>query len=207
MEHQWLTFAKKLHAISSTGLHFGESEFDRERYAEVAEIATRMLAMLGEVPLERIAGLVPDFASGYATPRVDVRGALIEDDRILLVQEKSDGKWTLPGGYADVGLSAAINTQKEVQEEASVTVEAHRLIGVFHKAAHAYDQDVRDFYKFYFLCRRRTTDTPAPGPETLDARFFAVDELPELSTGRVIEEHIRLAFEHAANPAAPTHFD
>ncbi|HEX4271619.1 MAG TPA: NUDIX hydrolase N-terminal domain-containing protein, partial [Rhizomicrobium sp.] len=105
MEPQWLAHAKRLQAIASTGLHFTRDPFDKERYEGVGQIANEMLAALGNVPIQRIEGLVSDFARGYATPKIDVRGALVEDDAILLVRERSDGLWTLPGGYADVGLS------------------------------------------------------------------------------------------------------
>ena len=120
MDNTWLTQAKRLQAIASTGLHFCRDEYDRERYQEIADIAHRMLAELGGVPPARILELVSDFAQGYATPKVDVRGALIEHDRILLVREKSDGCWTLPGGYADVGLSPAENViRKSAKKRAS----------------------------------------------------------------------------------------
>ena len=85
MEDQWLQWAKRLQAIASTGLHFGAADYDKERYAEVGEIAQLMLSALGEIPLQRIQALVPDFAQGYATPKVDVRGAVFDGERILLV--------------------------------------------------------------------------------------------------------------------------
>ncbi len=207
MEDRWLALAKRLHAIASTGLHFGESAFDHERYQEVAEIADQMLADLSHQPVERISDLFPDFGEGYATPKVDVRGAVIRDDTILLVQEKLDGLWTLPGGYADVGLSAAENVEKEVSEESNLAVEAHKLIGVFHKAKHEYKQDPRDFYKFYFLCLERESMEPAIGPETQDVGFFRLSSLPPLSEGRSIEKHIRMAFEFHQDPKLPSVFD
>ena len=112
MENRWLAQAKRLQALASTGLHYAKEEFDRERYREIAGIANAMLADLGNVPITRIEGLVSEFAQGYATPKVDVRGALIEGGKILLVQEKTDGRWALPGGFADVGRSAAENVAK-----------------------------------------------------------------------------------------------
>ncbi|MBO6566434.1 MAG: NUDIX hydrolase, partial [Pseudomonadales bacterium] len=190
MEDEWLSRAKRLHAIASTGMHFTESEFDRERYEDVARIATQMLADLGNKPIEQLRDLFPGFGASYATPMVDVRGAIIRDDRILLVREKLDGLWTLPGGYADVGLSAGENTIKEVREESGLDVTIHRLIGVFHKAKHGYRQDPRDFYKFYFLCQEESAQEPAIGPETTDVDFFSPSALPPLSLGRSIQEHI-----------------
>src|SRR3546814_9988091 len=97
-----------------------------------------MLSALGNVPIERISDLVPDFARGYATPKVDVRGALVEEDMILLVREECDGLWTLPGGFADVGLSPARNIEKEMRKEAGLKVSARRLFGVRHKASSSY---------------------------------------------------------------------
>ena len=207
MEDRWLQKAKRLHAIASTGLHFATSPFDRERYAEVAAIANEMLADLGNVPLERIDALIPDFARGYATPKVDVRGAVFRDDRVLLVQESMDRRWTLPGGYADVGFSAAQNVVKEVEEEAGLRVAVHRLYSVRHKARQPYDPDVREFYKLFFVCGRLDEDEPAPGHETLDAGFFALDTLPPLSTHRVLETDIVAAFAARSDPSLPVLFD
>lgn len=207
MEPQWLTYGKRLQAIASTGLHFTRDPFDRERYEDVARIANEMLAALGNVPIVRIEGLVSDFARGYATPKIDVRGALVEDDAILLVREQSDGLWTLPGGYADVGLSAARNVEKEMFEEAGLTVSAQRLYGVRYKAGAGYAPDVRDFYKLFFLCQRTDRQAARPGPETIEARFFARDALPPLSRGRTIEDDIEAAFAFAGDAARPAFFD
>jgi hypothetical protein len=154
MEDQWLAYAKRLQAIASTGLFYSKDAFDRDRFQEIADIANGMLAELGNVPVERIASLVSDFAKGYMTPKVDVRGALIEDDRILLVREKSDERWTLPGGFADVGRSAAENVVKEMHEEAGLVVAARSLYSIRHKAKQPDAPDARDFYKLFFLCER-----------------------------------------------------
>lgn len=207
MEPQWLTYGKRLQAIASTGLHYSRDQFDRERYEEVATIANEMLASLGNVPIERIEGLVSDFARGYATPKVDVRGALIEDDAILLVRERSDGLWTLPGGFADVGLSPAQNVEKEILEEAGLQVAARRLYGVRHKAGGGYPADIRDFYKMFFLCDRSGKKRARAGMETSDARFFTRDNLPPLSRGRTIESDISAAFAFATDVQRPAYFD
>lgn len=207
MESQWLGFAKRLQAIASTGLHFSRDDYHRERFAEVGDIANRMLAELGSVPVERIASLVSDYAKGYATPKVDVRGALIEDDRVLLVRERADGLWTLPGGFADVGRSAAQNVEKEIFEEAGLNVSARRLYSVRHKAKQPYEPDARDFYKLFFLCERSDRHKPATGIETSEARFFARGELPALSRGRVIEADIEAAFAYHHGEMRVTSFD
>lgn len=207
MEDQWLTFAKRLQGIASTGLFFGESEFDKERYQEIHSIANLMLAQLGNVPLGRIEKLVPDTAEGYVTPKVDVRGAVFRQNQILLVHEKLDNLWTLPGGYADVCISPADNIEKEILEEASLAVRAKRLYALIHKARHNYDMDTRDFYKLFFICEQTSNDDPQPGAETKDARFFPLDALPALSTGRVIEEHIQLAWRHYQDPTLLPVFD
>src|SRR5260370_19411750 len=200
MEDQWLKWAKRLQAIASTGLYFSKDDFDRERYREVATIAQSMLGSLGNIPIQRIEGLLSDFAKGYATPKVDVRGAIIEDQKVLLVREKSDGLWTLPAGFADVGLSATENVIKEIREEAGIRAFVTGLYSVRHKAKQVYEPDIRDFYKMFFLCRRVDAEPPKPGSEIIDAAFFARDGLPQLSKGRVIERDIEAAFVFHENP-------
>ena len=207
MEQIWLTWAKQLQAIASTGVHIADDPYERERYTEVVRIAQQMLSALGSVPIEKIEGLVTDFAKGYATPRIDVRGAVIQNDQILLVQEKADELWSLPGGYADVGLSAAENVAKEISEEANIEVVARSLYSVRHKAKHAYSQDARDFYKFFFLCEQTDDADSTPGLETGDLGFLPLSKLPTLSQGRVIPGDITAAFHASRQAATPALFD
>ncbi|MGA2778496.1 MAG: NUDIX hydrolase [Steroidobacteraceae bacterium] len=207
MEDLWLQWAKRLQSIASTGAHFAHGAYDRERYVEVASIANQMLAHLGAVPVSRIEALVPDFAAGYATPKVDVRGALFQDQKILLVREQCDGLWSLPGGFADVGKSPSENIEKEIWEEATLKARATALYAVRHKAKHEYDADARDFYKLFFLCEPIDATVPVPGPETSQVQFFGRDELPPLSTGRTLEKDIAAAFAHRADPTRPATFD
>jgi len=207
MEDPWLTWVKRLQAIASTGAHYTHVAYDRERYEEVAAIANDMLAALSAVPVRRIQNLGADFAQGYATPKVEVRGAVFEGPRILLVREISDGLWTLPGGFADIGRSPSENVVKEIWEEATLRVEAKALYGVRHKAKHAYEPDARDFYKLFFLCERLDECAPAPGPETAEVDFFGPDEIPPLSTGRVIDKDIAAAFSFHAHPQRLSLFD
>lgn len=207
MEDSWLQFAKRLSAIATTGLEFTREQYDRERYEEILEISQHMLASLGSVPLARIHELIATHEVGYVTPKVDVRAAVFQGERILLVKEASDGLWTLPGGYADVGLSAAENVEKEVQEEAGLTVKATELYAVRHKAKGEYDPDVRDFYKLFFLCNAEPDATPTPGPETSDARFFSQQKLPPLSTGRVVVSDLQRAWDFLRDPGRGVLFD
>ena len=207
MEDSWLAWAKRLQSLASTGLHYSKDDFDKERYEEVAGIANQMLAALGSVPVERIQGLVSDFAQGYATPKIDVRGAVISDNKVLLVREASDGLWTLPGGFADVGISPAENVVKEIWEEATIQVSARAVYGIRHKAKHEYDPDVRDFYKLFFLCETLTESEPKPGPEVTEVGFFQSDQLPPLSTGRVLERDIFAAFSFKDDPHDLSIFD
>ncbi|MEX0318627.1 MAG: NUDIX hydrolase N-terminal domain-containing protein [Ruegeria sp.] len=207
LEDTWLARAKRLLALAETGQHFTSDPFDRERYDEVAAMARAMLADLGRVPLARIDGLISDHAAGYATPSLDVRGAVIRDGRILLVRERADGRWALPGGFADIGKSPAENAEKEIWEEAGLHVRARHLYALRHKARHPYPADARDFYKLFFLCEEVGTDLPRPGSETSEAAFFPEGALPDLSLGRVLHADIDAAF--AAHRAATvvTRFD
>ncbi|MEM7121536.1 MAG: NUDIX hydrolase [Pseudomonadota bacterium] len=208
MESQWLTWAKRLQAIAATGLHYCEDVYDRERYAEIDDIAQSMIAQLGSLPIEHIRGLLAHPGlHGYATPKIDVRAAVIKDGKVLLVCERGDGRWSLPGGMADVGLSATENVIKEVREEAGLRVSVTDLYSVRHRAKHAYDPDVRDFYKLHFLCQQSDGASPKPGVETTAAAFFSPDELPELSTERILAADIDAAFEFHAGTTRQTQFD
>lgn len=190
-----MRWAKQLKSLADTGLHFGESEYDRERYQQVNDIAQAMLASLANAPVAAIARIYGDGEVGYRTPKIDVRAAIIRRGKILLVKEKSDGLWTLPGGYADVGLSLAENIKKEVEEEAGLQVKPEVIYCIRHKAKHEFDPDIRDFYKVYFLCRAPHDGKIFPGSEVSAVDFFDPTEVPPLSTGRVIAKDIEMAIQ------------
>lgn len=194
MEDTWLARAKRLLALAETGRHFTKDPYDRERYDEIKAIACTMLAELGHVPLTRINGLISEHAAGYATPSIDIRGAVIRNGRILLVRELSDGCWAMPGGFADIGSSPAENIEREVWEEAGLRVRAQRLYAIRHKARHPYPEDVRDFYKLFFLCDQSSIGDPTSGSETSEVGFFELDQLPNLSLTRNLEQDIVAAF-------------
>lgn len=207
MEEYWLNQTKKLHAHATTGLEFASNDYERDRYHEMQKIAADMLARLVDESVSTIDQILLEGIDGYVTPKVDVRAAVIKDEKILLVQEKTDERWALPGGYADVGISAADNAVKEVWEEAGIKVEAKKLYAVRHKARKEYKPDIRDFYKLFFMCERLDEQELAAGSEVLDAQYFSIDALPELSLGRTVKSDLEMAFKYEKNKLEATFFD
>lgn len=206
MEAAWLTQIKRLQALSATGLAYSRDGYDQERFEEIGNIASQMLAQLSSAPLERVVELGPDTKS-YPTPKVDVRAAVIQKDRILLVKEKNNELWTMPGGFAEIGLSPAENVIKEVFEEACIPVVVDSLYAVRHKAKGPFKPDVRDFYKLYFLCEQASDTPPEPGTETLAVDFFSIDELPDLCTDRTVVEDIERVFAFRSGQTRHAWFD
>lgn len=203
----WLTWARALQAISQTGLTYSKNPYDSERYEEMRALAAKMMAAYSESEPERIETLFRN-QQGYATPKVDVRGAVFRGDQVLLVSELIDGgRWTLPGGWADVNLPPSENAVREVQEEAGLSVTAEKLAMVIDrdKAGHT-DPYPFHIYKFFFLCREIGPVAKKEG-ETGEARFFPVSALPELSTSRVLPAQIHRLYEHVKNPSLATDFD
>ena len=207
-EEQRLSRIKRILALAKSGAHFGESDFDRERYDEIADICNVLLAELAHTQPLPMNEFIPDYGASYATPLLDVRGGLFRGDKILLVQENADSRWTLPGGYADIGYSLTENIAKEMSEEASVQVRVTRICAIVHKAKRAYRPATRDFYKVFCLCEDLQPELePEAGMETRGAGFFGLDELPPLSTGRVIQEDIERMFHYAHNPSLAPELD
>src|SRR6202451_3684869 len=151
-EPNWLLGARELQAIAQTGLTFSGDRYDIERYQRLRAIAVAMLASGSGAPGERISALFEQDL-GYPTPKVDVRGAVFRDERILLVREISDGRWTLPGGWADVNQSARESVEREIQEESGFQARAVKLAAVWDRrrqsqvASHPYS-----IYKMFFIC-------------------------------------------------------
>jgi ADP-ribose pyrophosphatase YjhB (NUDIX family) len=200
VEPQWLRWARELQAIAQIGLTYaGENHFDRGRYARVREIAAEIMAGGGRLDREAVLDLMCG-ETGYATPKVDVRGVVFREDRILLVQEVSDGGWTLPGGWADVNESPAESVVREVREESGYQTRPLRLLAVYDRSKHPHRPAFPfHVYKLFILCAL-TGGGPATSGETSAVDFFAEDELPQLSLSRVTPAQLRRLFEHHRHP-------
>lgn len=203
---RWLTWARRLQSVAQAGLTYAQDDYDLERYEEVRRVAVEIAAAGSAGDAEKIAGF---FASerGYPTPKVDVRAAVIVEDRILLVQERDDRGWALPGGWADVGESAGEAAVRETLEETAVVVRPERVIALFERERRGHPLHPEFSYKVFFACRACGVPEPRGGPEALGAAFFGRYELPALSVTRVTAEEIELAFAHHFNPSLPTEFD
>ncbi|HEX4085894.1 MAG TPA: NUDIX hydrolase [Chthoniobacteraceae bacterium] len=203
---QWLRWTRELQAIAQNGLHFTRDPYDRQRYEALREIAAQMMAAGSDHPLEAITGLFSSQA-GYATPKVDVRGVVFRDGRILLVRESQDGLWTLPGGWADPNESPAESVTREIQEEAGFATRAVKLLAVYDREKQG---QIPPFafhvYKLFILCGIESGE-PTPSIETLEVAFFPEDALPPLSTTRVTQSQIARCFEHFRHPGWPADFD
>ena len=208
MEPDWLAWARQLQAIAQTGLAYAQDPFDRERYQQVRAVAARMMAAPAGLDPIRLEAL---FAAeeGYATPKVGVRaGAFRDDGAILLVREALDGRWSLPGGWADVNQAPSESIAREIREESGFEVRVRKLAAV-------YDQERRPpaplrpfhIYRLFFVCDI-TGGSARTSIETTETGFFAETEIPaDLSLGRTQPEHIARMFAHYRNPDLPTEFD
>lgn len=182
--------ARRLLALAQTGIHYATSAFDTERYEEIARIAHSQIADLVSMDVGEVAELFA-FESGYANPKLDVRCAVFDEaGRVLLVREASDGLWSLPGGWADVGLSPAENAAKEVREESGYTVRIERLLAIWDMNKHGHPPCVFHIWKLIFLGTIEKAGTSI-GTETDAVEFFSIGDLPALSLGRVLPEQIQ----------------
>ncbi|MFD1954699.1 NUDIX hydrolase [Paenibacillus thailandensis] len=198
MELKWLEWAKQLQAIAQTGLTYAKDVYDIERYEALRSISIDILANYMNVSDEK---LKIAFASdtGYATPKVDIRGVVFRDGQILLVREKADGAWALPGGWADIGYTPAEVAVKEIKEEAGFDAVPVRLLAVLDKKRHDHPPDIYHIYKMFILCEIAGGEATA-GMETSGVGFFSLDRLPELSLERNTPAQIRTMFEFLEHP-------
>ena len=196
---RWLEWAREIQALAQTGLHYAPDDYHRDRYRRLIEIAAEIAAEHSGFPK---ADLINAFtaARGYATPKVSVRGAVFRGGKILLVRERIDGGWCMPGGWADVGDSPSAMVEREVLEESGLRVRAARLVGVYDKNNEIAQREVMHLYDLVFLCDDQGGE-PRPGNETSDARFFGPDEIPALSSARTSIRNIREAFAHKDDPS------
>jgi ADP-ribose pyrophosphatase YjhB (NUDIX family) len=204
-EPAWLAIGRELRAIAQTGLNFTQDRFDAQRYERIRELAAALMAEgANEDPAKVLELFRRDV--GYATPKVDVRGAAFRDGRVLLVREISDGGWTLPGGWADVNQSPAEFVVREIAEESGFTARALKLAAIHDYRRRHRPRHAESIYKLFFLCEL-TGGSARPSEETSDVAFFARHELPNLSPSRTTPEQIELMFVHAEHPGRPADFD
>ncbi|MDJ0752264.1 MAG: NUDIX hydrolase [Ardenticatenaceae bacterium] len=204
---QWLNWAKALQAISQTGLHFNENQYDRERYEQIANIAAEMMGAYSDTEPAWIRNLF-DLEYGYATPKVDVRGVALREGQVLLVREIADqGRWTLPGGWADVNDSPAEAVRREMWEESGFEVDVRRVLAVYDREKQGHLPPAPyHIYKLFFHCEI-TGGRPTPNAEASEVAFFPPDALPELSLARVLPHQIQDAVAMIQNGRGPTRFD
>jgi ADP-ribose pyrophosphatase YjhB (NUDIX family) len=208
MEPKWLKWAKQLAALAQDGLTYSDNEYEIDRYEQIRRIAAEMMSAGLKIETRQVIDLLSR-EQGYATPKVDVRGAVFRDDKILLVREKIDNDaWTLPGGWADPGQSPSEAVVREVFEESGFEVRAVKLAAVYDRSKHPH-RPLMPFhlYKLFFLCEI-TGGAARQSYETTGIEFFAEDNIPkDLSISRTLPFQIAHMFEHHRRPALPTDFD
>ena len=185
-------WAIELQALAQAGLYYTKDVYDAERFQRIREIAAQMLASQTDLPLETVRDLFCG-ESGYQTPKLDSRGVIIQDGKILLVQEK-DGRWSLPGGWVDANLSVKDNVIKEVKEEAGLDVTADMVIAVQDRKKNNPEIHAFNICKVFILC------TPLggsfqPNSETIDTGYFSLDSLPPLAENKTTKAQIQMCFD------------
>ena len=205
MSYQWLEWAQRIQALSQSGLAFSKDIYDIERYEELRMISAEIMAEHTGLEMQKIKDLFLN-DTGYQTPKVDVRGVIFQDDKILMVKEKLDDRWSLPGGFCDIGLSAAENIVKEIKEESGFDAVPTKLLTVWDKNKHPHPPEAFHYYKLFIQCEI-IGGQPMTGIETSDIKFFSESDIPSLSANRVVESQIKTLFEFLRDPNKETLFD
>ena len=204
----WLIWTRELQALAQTGLAFSVNPYDRERYLMLRTLASKMMAAHTGAIADRIEALFAN-ESGYATPKIDVRAAAFDDrDRILMVREAADGgRWTLPGGFADVNITVTESIVKEVREESGFDVRVRKLAAVWDRTRQGHPPTIFSCCKLFYLCDV-IGGVATTSLETSEVGWFAEAEVPgELSLGRTLPSQIGRMFEHHRNPGLSTDFE
>jgi ADP-ribose pyrophosphatase YjhB (NUDIX family) len=205
-KNTWLRWAREIQALGQTGLHYAPDDYHRMRYTRLQEIAAEIIANRSNIPQDQLIAAFLPFR-GYATPKIDVRGAVFREGRILMVCERADGGWCLPGGWADVGDMPSAMVEREVLEESGLTVRATKLVGVYDTNRELGPLEVLHAYKLIFLCEYISGE-PAGSNETSEACFLDRSAIPgKLSGTRTSLRHLDDVFAHWADPTLPSVFD
>lgn len=202
---RWLEWGREIQALSQTGIHFAENQFQRERYQRLMNIAAEIISSYTDLEFSLLVKVFND-QIGYATPRIDVRGAVFRQGKILLVRERQDDGWTMPGGWADVGDRPSEAVEREVYEESGFQVKAHRIIGVYD-ANRTGPLEIFHAFKIVFLCELLGGQA-RPSRETSEVVFYNAEEIPNVLSGeRTRPRHILDAFIASQQSEFLTEFD
>jgi ADP-ribose pyrophosphatase YjhB (NUDIX family) len=202
-----ILIAQRIRALSQTALTYSENVYEIERSKEMIEISDRIVSIVSGMEEKDIRALYTPVKE-YITPKVDIRAVIFNaKNEILLVREQADGRWSLPGGWSDVGFTPREVAVKEVKEETGFDVEADKLLAIFDKKCWNHPSSSFYIYKMCFLCRTTGEGSDELTFDILDKGFFALDNLPPLSLDRILPEQIKMLDELRRNPRAPVYCD
>lgn len=203
MGYEWLDWAKQIQSIAQIGLTYSKDVYDLERFEQLRKLSMEIMARYTETELHKLPNLFAG-ESGYATPKVDIRAVILKDGQILLVQEKADGAWSLPGGWADIGLTPSEVVVKEVREEAGVDVRFVKLLAVLDTKMHNHPPSPYHVYKMFLHCELLQDQEiqEYESVETSGIRFYDINNLPKLSLERNTEAQVRMMVELIHNNQA-----
>lgn len=205
IQPKWLEWAKELQFIAQAGLTYSKDAFDIERFKRIREISAEILAAQSNFPFEKVKDLFCN-ETGFQTPKLDTRGVIFRDNKILLVKE-SDGKWSLPGGWVDINQTIKLNTEKEVKEEAGLDVEATKIIAVQDRNMHNTPPYAYNICKVFILCEVKSGEFQV-NLETLGSDYFSLDEIPLLAEDKTSLDQIEMCFAaHYNNDSWQIQFD
>jgi len=200
---------EQLQAIAQTGKHYSKDVFDRERYDQLENVAKKLTTKLANNVTTKQLDIFFDSDTGYVTPKVDVRAATFKDNKILLVREKSSGEWSIPGGWGDIGYSAADIAVKETFEEAGIKVKPLKMISIKDMQKNHYPKKNLNYvYKLFLECTPEENDIHS-GVETSDVRYFTLNEAMtlNLSLARNMPDDFKRAFDCHHSQQWTTYFD
>jgi len=206
MNDKLLNNINRLKAIADMGLLYASNDYDKERYVELREISFQLLSSISWHPIDDLKESFP-LAKDYPTAKVDIRGMVLSPNKkILLVKESLDGKWALPGGWADIGYSPKEVIIKECKEETGLNVIPQRLLAVFDKKMHAHPSQAFYVYKMVFYCEVISSQINK-GFDVLDVQYFGIDNLPPLSEDRILKSQIELLYKKVLSSDSETYVD
>ncbi|TAA65723.1 NUDIX hydrolase [Planococcus salinarum] len=205
MSLKWLEWAKRIQSLSQSGLTFSKDVFDLERFEELRTISVEIMEEHTGLEMQKIKELFAN-EKGYQTPKMDVRGAVFHEGKILMVRENIDNRWALPGGFCDIGLSPAENIAKEIQEESGYIVVPTKMLALLDMNKHPHPPQPFHYYKLFIQCEIVGGEAKN-GVETKGVEFFPEHDLPELSLNRNVESQLHTLFDFEKNPTRATLFD
>ena len=124
-----------------------------------------------------------DYVSRHDLHKIGVGGLCLHNDQVLFVKHTygvSIGKWTLPGGFVELGESLSRAIEREVFEETGIQTRASEIITIRHMNNEKKDRGIISDLYIVFNLEYISGEPSVDSFEISESKFLPLEKLENL---------------------------